>query len=60
MKDQVSHPYKTTGKIIMLYILYVLERRVEGKTKYSELNSSKHSLNKIQLKLHHVKSVFVI
>jgi len=38
VSDQVSHPYKTTGKIIVLYI---------WKTKDSALNDSKHSLTSV-------------
>jgi hypothetical protein len=43
--DQVSHLYKTTGKIMVLYALNskFLERRREDKD--SELNGEKHSLN---------------
>jgi hypothetical protein len=43
--DQVSHPYKTIDKIIVLYILIfkVLERSLEAK--HSEWNGSKHSMN---------------
>jgi len=33
VSNQVSHPYKTTGKIIMLYILIIvfLDSKLEGK-----------------------------
>jgi hypothetical protein len=43
MKDQVPHSYKTTGKVIVLYILIskLLERRQEDKD--PEENDSKHS-----------------
>ena len=36
---QVSHPYKTTGKIIFVYnlIFIVLESRLEDKRFYTEL-----------------------
>jgi hypothetical protein len=43
--DQISHPYKTTGKIIILHtsICTFLERRQN--TKDYEAKSSKHSPN---------------
>jgi len=33
VSDQVSHPYKTTGKIILLYILLIkfLDNKLENK-----------------------------
>jgi hypothetical protein len=34
VRDQVSHPYKTTGKIILLYIIYVSENF----TNFSKVN----------------------
>jgi hypothetical protein len=45
--DQVSHPYETRCRIMVMYILIVkfLERRREAKD--SEQNGSKHSLNLI-------------
>jgi hypothetical protein len=44
VRDQVSHPYKTTGSIMVLYVLnfaFLDSRREDRK----EPNGSKHSLN---------------
>jgi hypothetical protein len=45
VRDQVSHPHKTTGKIIVFYVLIftLLDSRREDK--FSELNLSKHYPN---------------
>jgi hypothetical protein len=50
VRDQVSQPYKTTGKIIVLYIiiLKLLARRRDDK-KRAEVNGSGHSPNLIVL-----------
>jgi hypothetical protein len=40
--DQVSHPYKTKGKFIVLYILIFAFKIKDGKTKDSELRGIKH------------------
>jgi hypothetical protein len=53
VRDQVSHPYSTTGKITVLYILIFRFFIWEGKTKDSGLNYSKHSLNLIYSWFHH-------
>jgi len=44
MTDQVSHPYKTTGKIIVLYT-FICKLLGNGNTKVSEQNSSKNFSN---------------
>ena len=44
LSDQVSHPYKTTGTIIVLYILFFIFWIASCKTKDSALNDNKHSL----------------
>jgi hypothetical protein len=48
VRDQVSHPYRTTGKIIVFYIL-VFKFFVTGdtKTEGSGPNGSKHYQNSI-------------
>jgi hypothetical protein len=47
VSDQVSHPYKTTGKIIVLIILVLYFWVAKWKTKDSAPNDSKHSLTSI-------------
>jgi hypothetical protein len=48
VRDQVSHPYSTTGKITVLYILIFSFFLVwDGMTKDFGLNDSKHSPNLI-------------
>jgi hypothetical protein len=45
VRDQVSHQYKTTGRIMVLYILTLHSWTAGEKTKDSEPNGIKHSLN---------------
>jgi hypothetical protein len=45
VRDQVSQPYRTTGKIIVLYILICMFLTADWKTKGSGLNGSKHYPN---------------
>jgi hypothetical protein len=45
VRDPVSHPYKTTGRITVLYILIFTFSDTDGKAKDSELCGSKHSPN---------------
>ena len=47
ISDQVSHPYKTTGEIIVVYILIFKFVKANWKTKDSAPNNSKHSLTAI-------------
>ena len=47
ISDQVSHPYKTTGKIIILYNLIFKFSIANWKTKDSAPNDRKHSLTLI-------------
>jgi hypothetical protein len=43
VRYQVSHPYKTTGRIMVLYILTFTFLDTGGMTKDCEPNGSKHS-----------------
>jgi hypothetical protein len=47
VNDQVSHPYKTTGKIIVLYILIITFLGSNLEDKNSALNDSKDFLTSI-------------
>jgi hypothetical protein len=45
VRDQISHPYKTTSKIVVVYILIFMFLDMDGKMKDSELRCNRHSLN---------------
>jgi hypothetical protein len=45
VRDQVSHPYRTTSKIIVLYILIIMS--VDEKTKAHGLNGRKYYPNSV-------------
>ena len=47
VSDQVSHPYKTTGKIIVLYILDLMYLDIKLEDNIFAPNDSKHSLTSI-------------
>ena len=47
VKDQVSHPYKTTGKIRILYILLVVFWVTNWKTKNCAHNENKQFLTSV-------------
>ena len=43
MQDQVSHPYETTGKVIILYILIFIFLDIKLKDQIFCTNASRHS-----------------
>jgi hypothetical protein len=47
VRDQLPHPYRTRGKVIVFYTLIFSFHRGDGRTKDSELNGSKYSPNLI-------------
>jgi hypothetical protein len=48
VRDQVSHPYRTTGKIILFYIvIFMFLKTADEKPKGTGLNGRKHYLNSI-------------
>jgi hypothetical protein len=53
VRDQVSHPDSTTGKITVLYIWIFRFFIWDGKTKDFGLNNSKHSPSLIYSWFHH-------
>jgi hypothetical protein len=53
VRDQVLHPYSTTGKITVFYILIFRFFIWDGKKKGFGLNNSKHSPNLIYSWFHH-------
>jgi hypothetical protein len=44
-RDVVSHPYKTTGKIIVFFVLIFAFLDSRREKKYSEEHDSKHNKN---------------
>jgi hypothetical protein len=53
VRDQVSHPYSTNGKITALYILIFGFFIWDGKKKDVGLNDSKHFRNLSYSSFHH-------
>jgi len=47
VRDLVSHPYKTTGKIVVVCILIFMFLGSKREDRTSGLNSSMHSLNSV-------------
>jgi hypothetical protein len=43
IEDQVSYPYKTSGKIVFLYLLIFMVLDFKKKTEHYALDVSKHS-----------------
>jgi hypothetical protein len=46
-RDQISHPYRTKGKTVVLYILFLCFSTTGEKTEGSGPNSSKHYQNSV-------------
>jgi hypothetical protein len=51
VRDQFSHPYKTTGRISVMYILIFTWSHSRRKTKDYELRGRKHSQNLVRSNL---------